>query len=349
MSTQIAIGIDFGGTSVKPGVVSGSKIITRSEPIPTRKHDSADGLLAAVFRDVAILRKQHPEVCALGAGLPGIIDGLNGRVRELSNVPGWHDVPLAALLREKTKLPSIIENDANAMAYAEWRFGAGRNRLNVICMTLGTGVGGGLILDGKLFRGSQLGAGEIGQMIMEPHGVPGHYGNFGALEKYVGNRQIAERAQKVYTAAGIARTPEELTPLSSGPAFATPPPITIRSGFSNQAMLVSMMPISNPISPHSFAASSSPLSAAFSRKVFEPIKRTIRERTSGVYHEHLEVVPAELGNDGGIIGSAALAVDAAKTFIDLTPGTATFFVTFGKKSAFSRLKRQKLACHRALA
>lgn len=92
---------------------------------------------------------------------------------------------MAALLSEKTGLLSIIENDANAMAYAEWRFGAGRDRLNVICMTLGTGLGGGLILDGKLFRGSQLGAGEIGQMIIEPHGAPGHYGNFGALEKYV--------------------------------------------------------------------------------------------------------------------------------------------------------------------
>jgi glucokinase len=107
MSTKIAIWIDFGGTSVKPGVVSGSKIIARSEPIPTRKHDSADGLLAAVFRDVrdvAILRKQHPEVCALGAGLPGIIDGLNGRVRELSNMPGWRDVPLAALLSEEDRI-----------------------------------------------------------------------------------------------------------------------------------------------------------------------------------------------------------------------------------------------------
>jgi glucokinase len=76
--TKIAIGIDFGGTSVKPGVVSGSKIIPRSKPIQIEKHDTADGLL----RDVAILRKRHPEVCALGAGLPGIIDGMNGRVRE---------------------------------------------------------------------------------------------------------------------------------------------------------------------------------------------------------------------------------------------------------------------------
>jgi glucokinase len=311
MSTRIAIGIDFGGTSVKPGVVSGREVIARSKPILTREHDSAEGLLAAVFQDVAILRKQYPEICALGAGLPGIIDGLNGRVRELSNVPGWRDVPLAALLRDKTGLPSIIENDANAMAYAEWRFGAGRDRPNVICMTLGTGVGGGLILDGKLFRGSQLGAGEIGQMILEPHGVPGHYGNFGALEKYVGNRQIAERAQKVYAAAGIVRSADDLTPLFLEEAALGGDEIAAQLwediGFEIGIMLTNIAWLLNPdrIVIGGGVAKAGPL-------VFEPIKRTIRDRTSEVFHEHLEVVPAELGNDGGIIGSATLALAAAE-------------------------------------
>jgi glucokinase len=311
MSAKIAIGIDFGGTSVKPGVVSGMEIIARSKPILTREYDSADGLMAAVLQDVAILRKQHPWVCAVGAGLPGIIDGRNGRVRELSNVPGWRDVPLAALLRDKTGLPSIIENDANAMAYAEWRFGAGRDRPNVICMTLGTGVGGGMILDGKLFRGSQLGAGEIGQMIIEPHGVPGRYGNFGALEKYVGNRQITERAQKVYAAAGIARSAEDLTPLFLEKAALGGDEIAAQLwediGFEIGLMLTNIVWLLNPdrIVIGGGVAKAGPL-------IFEPIKRTIRERTSEVFHEHLEVVPAELGNDGGIIGSAALAVAAGE-------------------------------------
>jgi glucokinase len=307
MRTEIAIGIDFGGTSVKPGVVSGSRIIARAEPIPTRQYESAESLLAAVFQQIAVLRDRHPEVCALGAGLPGIIDGLNGRVRELSNVPGWQDIPLAALLRERTGLPSIIENDANAMAYAEWRFGAGRDRPNVICMTLGTGVGGGLILDGKLFRGSQLGAGEIGQMIIEPKGLPGRYGNFGALEKYVGNRQIAGRAQEAYAAAGISRALEELTPLLLEKAALTGDQIAAQLwneiGFEIGIMLTNIVWLLNPdrIVIGGGVAKAGPL-------LFEPIKRTIRERTSGVFHEHLEVVPAELGNDGGIIGSAALAV-----------------------------------------
>jgi glucokinase len=310
MSTRLAIGIDFGGTSVKPGVVRGKEIIARAHPIPTRTHQSADSLLAAVFRDIAVLREQHPEIRALGAGLPGLIDGVNGRVRELSNVPGWLDVPLAALLRERTGLPSIIENDANAMAYAEWKFGAGRDRANVVCLTLGTGVGGGLILDGKLFRGSQLGAGEIGQMILEPRGVPGHYGNFGALEKYVGNREIIERATKLYAAADLTLATDEITPLSLEKAAMNGDRIAVKLweeiGFEIGVMLSNIAWLLNPdrFVIGGGVAKAGPL-------VFEPIKRTIRERTAPVYHEHLEVVPADLGNDAGIIGSAALALDAA--------------------------------------
>jgi glucokinase len=310
MKAPLAIGIDFGGTSVKPGVVRGKEIVARAQPIPTRTHQSADSLLAAVFREVATLREQHPDVAALGAGLPGLIDSAKGQVRELSNVPGWHNVSLAALLREKTGLPSIIENDANAMAYAEWKFGAGRDVPNVICMTLGTGVGGGLILDGKLFRGSQLGAGEIGQMILEPHGVPGHYGNFGALEKYVGNREIIERAAKLYAAAGAAHEGKEMTPLSLEKAAKKGDQIAAglweEIGFEIGVMLTNIVWLLNPdrIVIGGGVAKAGPL-------LFEPIKRAIRERTAAVYHERLAVVPAELGNDAGIIGSATLALEAA--------------------------------------
>jgi glucokinase len=151
--------------------------------------------------------------------------------------------------------------------------------------------------EGKLFRGSQLGAGEIGQMIIEPHGVPGRYGNFGALEKYVGNRQIGDRAQKAYTAAGIARLPEELAPLFLEKTALSGDEIAVKLwediGFEIGIMLTNIAWLLNPdrIVIGGGVAKAGPL-------VFEPIKRTIRERTSGVYHEHLEVVPAELGRSG---------------------------------------------------
>ena len=141
--------------------------------------------------------------------------------------------------------------------------------------------------------------------------MPGHYGNFGALEKYVGNQQIGERAQRAYSAAGIARTPEELTPLFLEKAALSGDEIASKLweniGFEIGIMLTNIAWLLNPdrIVIGGGVAKAGAL-------VFEPIKRTIRERTSAVYHEHLEVIPAELGNDGGIIGSAALALDAAE-------------------------------------
>src|SRR5689334_24446374 len=191
-----AIGIDFGGTTVKFGVVQGGQIIARQPALVTRDYADHELLLKAIRQKINDLREQNPEIVAVGAGLPGMIDCINGRVYQLSNVPGWEDVPLTALLEEWTGLPATIDNDANAMAYAEWLYGAGHEAVNVVCVTLGTGVGGGLILDRKLYRGSQLGAGEIGQMMIDPNGPKGQYGNDGALEKYVGHFQITERSEE---------------------------------------------------------------------------------------------------------------------------------------------------------
>lgn len=306
--TRKAIGIDFGGTSVKPGVVAGGKIIEFAERIPTRSHSGAEPLLAAVARAVEDLRAKHPEVCALGAGLPGMIDSVKGRVHELSNVPGWLDVGLTELLEERTGLPVAIDNDANAATYAEFLYGAGLGGLNVIMVTLGTGVGGGLILDGKLYRGSQLGAGEIGQMTLDPSGVPGHYGNFGALEKYVGNRQIAERAQVLYEEAGLTRSEEDCSPIALEKAADRGDPVARKVwaevGFHLGITLCDIVWLLNP--------DRIVIGGGVARAgeyVFGPIRQAIEERTMKIFHEDIEIVPAALGNDAGIIGSAALALD----------------------------------------
>ncbi len=305
-----AIGIDFGGTTVKPGVVAEGRVIEFAPRIPTLDYIGAEALLAAIVRSIEELRARHPEVCALGAGLPGMVDSVNGRVFELSNVPGWKDVALTALLEERTGLPVAIDNDANAMTYAEWLYGAGRDARNVVCVTLGTGVGGGLILDGKLYRGSQLGAGEIGQMTIDPHGVPGHYGNFGALEKYVGNVQIGERAQALYGEAGLTKSDAECTPLAlqyaadAGDEIARQ--VWAEVGCHIAIILCDIVWLLNP---DRIVIGGGVAKAG--EYVFGPIRRTIEERTMKIFHEQLQILPAALGNDGGIIGSAALALDRA--------------------------------------
>ena len=307
---QTAIGIDFGGTTVKFGVAAEGKIVARATPLRTQDFTGQKPLLAAIRATIEELLKRHPGVSAIGAGLPGLIDGINGRVHQLSNVPGWEDVALSALLKEWSGRPAAIDNDANAMAYAEWLFGAGREGVNVVCVTLGTGVGGGLILDRRLYRGSHLGAGEIGQMTIDPKGVPGHYGNFGALEKYVGNRQIAQRAEALYREAGLTKTWEECSPLALENAARAGDTIAEKVweevGFAIGITLCDIVWLLNP--------DRIVIGGGVGRAgeyLFGPIRRVIEERTMKIFHVGLTIVPAQLGNDGGMIGAAALALDKA--------------------------------------
>jgi glucokinase len=307
---KTAIGIDFGGTTVKSAVISNGTIAARAKPLQTQDFAGPAALLPAIRATIDELREEYPEVSAIGAGVPGIVDSINGRVYQLSNVAGWEDVALTALLEEWTGLPAAIDNDANAMAYAEWLFGAGRDGMNVVCLTLGTGVGGGVVLGGRLYRGSRLGAGEIGQMTIDSHGVPGRYGNFGALEKYVGNLQIAQRAELLYRAAGLTKTLEECSPhalefsAKAGDMIALQ--VWEEVGFAVGIALCDIVWLLNP--------DRIVIGGGVGRAgeyVFGPIRRVLAERTMKIYHESLTIVPAMLGNDGGMIGSAALALDAA--------------------------------------
>jgi glucokinase len=305
-----AIGIDFGGTTIKSGLVCGGEIVRRGEVIDTQQCSGPDALLDALVAVVRGLRGD--EAAAVGIGLPGLVDSVNGYVHELTNVPGWCDVPLRMKLRERSGLPVAIENDANAMAWGEWRYGAARNGRHVVCVTLGTGVGGALILDGRLYRGAQLGAGEIGHMSIDLHGRPGPYGNDGGLEEYVGNQQIAERAQALYRDGKIEKTLDECTPFRLSEAARAGDAIARRVweevGLEIGAALASVVWILNPdtIVIGGGVAKAGDL-------VFAPVRRAIEARTSRVFHEHLRLVPAELGNDAGIIGSAALALEAVET------------------------------------
>jgi glucokinase len=305
-----AIGIDFGGTSIKSGLVADGIITHRGTPIDTRSHPGADALVDSIVSVIDELRGEEPSVLAVGVGAPGLVDSVNGIVHELTNVPGWESVALRGLLEQRTGLPVILENDANAMAYGEWKYGAAKNGNHVVCITLGTGVGGALILDGRLYRGAQLGAGEIGHMSIDFSGPPGNHDNPGDLEVYVGNRQIGERAAERYRAAGQPKPVEECTPYQLGRAAASGDPVAAQLwddlGSELGTALASVVWLLNPDTIVIGGGV-----AAAGELIFDPVRRAIRRRTQKVIHENLRIVPAALGNDAGIIGNAALALEAA--------------------------------------
>ena len=278
-----AIGIDFGGTTIKSGLVLDGNIVARGRVIDTQSCGDADAIISALVEVVDTLRATAPAV-GIGIGLPGIVDSVNGIVHELTNVAGWIDTPLRDIIQQRTGLATTIENDANAMAYGEWKYGAAVGAQHCVCITLGTGVGGALILNGQLYRGAQLGAGEVGHLSIDYQGLRGPYGNLGCLEEYVGNSQIAARAAQLYQSAGIEKTAAECSPLELDRAARagdkTAQGLWNALGVELGAALSSVVWVLNPdtIVIGGGVAKAGDL-------LFEPIRQTIRERTIEVFYE----------------------------------------------------------------
>lgn len=308
--TVTAVGVDFGGTSIKLGVCHGADLLEVDEPIPTQGHATPTALIRIIADRVEALRKKHPAIAAVGVGVPGLVQFDRGFIHVLTNVPGWNEVPLKDILQEMTGLPCVVENDANAMAYAEWRYGAGQGKDNVVALTLGTGVGGGLILNGEMHRGSRFSAGEIGQMSIDYRGVSGAYGNLGALEKYMGNVQIAEHAVRAYANAGISKDIDSCTPKLIAEAANAGDPVAKQIWLDIAEWLgTALSSIAWLLNPDVFVIGGGVSLAG--PLVFDPLEAKMRSMLSSVVWDGLSIVPAKFQNEAGIIGNAALAGDLA--------------------------------------
>jgi glucokinase len=304
-----SVGIDFGGTSVKLGVCRDGELLVLDTPIITADFNGPAALITEMAARVAKLREQFPEIAAIGVGVPGLVDFEHGFVHILTNVPGWKHVPLKAILSEKTGLPVVVENDANAMAYAEFRYGAARGLNNIVALTMGTGIGGGLILNGQMYRGSGCAAGEIGQMSIHLDGKSGHYGNLGALEKYTGNREIAEHAVQRYAEAHVTKTLEECTPKKIADAAKAGDDIARQIWQEIADWLgTALSSIAWLLNPDAFVIGGGVAQAG--DLIFDPLKRKVQSMLSTVVWERLQILPAKYSNEAGIIGNAALAADA---------------------------------------
>lgn len=309
MDMAATLGIDFGGTSVKVAAVRGGKLLGEVERIVTSDCDSADAMVTELAVSIAAWRDRFPELKAVGVGVPGAVDVDTGVTYNLTNVPGWRDYPLRDKLSGLCGLPVMIDNDANCMAFAEFAHGAARGARNAVAVTLGTGVGGGLILDGKVYRGSDFAAGEIGQMSIAHDGVEGPYGNDGALERYIGHRQISDIAADLFSAAGREFSAEDCAPHSlaesayAGDEIARQ--VWHRVGEHLGTALGAVIYLLNPDTLVIGGGV-----AAAGEILFDPLKEKLQQVLSVEFYERLNIKHAELGNDAGIIGSAALAMEA---------------------------------------
>ena len=306
-----ALGIDFGGTSVKFGVVHGRQVIDSAPAIATDDYTEPAPLIDTIVRVIEDLRTRHPSISAIGAGVPGFVDFRTGTIHNLTNVSGWTKIPLREILYQRVRLPVTVENDANCMAYAEWKQGAGKGMQHLLCLTLGTGVGGGIITHGHMLRGAQSLAGEAGQTSIDYQGRRGAYGNLGALEDYIGNNEIAADAREYYLFKGTERSIKDCTPAAlskaahEGDTIATEIWEGIAAKLATTAVNACWI-----LNPEAIIIGGGVAKAG--ALLFTPLKEKIINQLSPAFSENLQILPATFSNDAGIIGAASLSLEEAE-------------------------------------
>lgn len=195
------VGIDLGGTKIGAGLVNvhGEVLATDYQPTNTAEGQEAvtKRMVEAVGRVLDGAGLAAGDVSGIGIGAPGPLDIPRGVLTRPPNLPGWVNVPLRQIIQDRTGLPTYIENDANAAAIGEYLYGAGQGTRNMVYVTVSTGIGGGLILNGQIYHGTSGGAGEIGHMVVLPKGPHCGCGNRGCLEALASGTAIAREGQEV--------------------------------------------------------------------------------------------------------------------------------------------------------
>lgn len=198
MKDTFTIGIDLGGTNLKGGVVDSSGRVVVRQNIRLGSDKSVDKIITYITELIKrFLKSTYQPIAAVGCGVPGIVDMSSGIVHHSPNLPDWDNVPVRDQIAARIGLPAILDNDANMWAAGEICFGAGKGCRNMVLLTLGSGIGGGLVLNGDVFRGDEGFAGEVGHIVIDPDGPFCNCGGRGCWEHYAASRAFATHALKL--------------------------------------------------------------------------------------------------------------------------------------------------------
>lgn len=199
----VVVGADLGGTHLRAALVTESGEVSARHDAPTPKSATPEEMIALLVTILGdVVRASATPPLAVCVGTPGLINADQGKVILAPNIPGFRNLVLTEPLASALALPVFIENDASAAALGEFRYGAGRGARNLLHGTLGTGIGGGIVIEGRLYRGSRGLAGEIGHVILDPAGPRCNCGSRGCLEALVSGVAFAARARKLLAAGG---------------------------------------------------------------------------------------------------------------------------------------------------
>jgi glucokinase len=313
-------GIDLGGTKILSLVVSRTGSVLAEDIRPTL---AAEGQQAVIARMVASLREglskagvDGRQLLAIGVSAPGPVDDARGVVTSPPNLPGWHDVPLASIIAKKFGVPCVLDNDANAAAFAEHRWGAGKGSRHMLFLTVSTGVGGGIISDGALYRGASGAAGEMGHMTIRENGRLCPCGRRGCLEAYTCGVAIAEQGQRI-----AARDPGSLL---GRRAAAEPLSAAIIHEIANEGDEAARRLIAN--AGRHLGTGLASLINIFDPELIVlggsltkmgdlylgPARATVQRECLAQARRDVRIVVGELGDRSAAIGAAALALETAQ-------------------------------------
>lgn len=318
------VGVDLGGTKIIAGVVDREGRILAKASRPTEAEKGGEQVMRKIIEltrevvDEAGLNLSQIE--AIGVGTPGCIDFKRGVVASfVSNIPGWQGMEIGKRLKEATGRPSFADNDVNVMALGEAIFGAAKGARGAICVAIGTGIGGGIVIEGRIFRGASFFAGEIGHMSVNAQGRRCGCGAYGCVEAYSSGPAMERRAEEGIERGIKTKIPEVAKELGEPKVTAKAIFEAARRGdafaleviYEAMAMLGALLGgVINLLNPDKVVIGGG---VARDADVFLPIlEREIRRWALSASFKACQVVVSKLGEEAGIIGAAALAMQEIK-------------------------------------
>ncbi|MCF2531244.1 ROK family glucokinase [Yinghuangia soli] len=308
----LTIGVDIGGTKILAGVVDAAGVVLDRVKVPTPGEPDA---VAEAIGDAVRHLCQDREVEAVGLGAAGFIAADRATVMFSANVSAWVDEPLRDRIQALTGLPVVVENDANAAAWAEVRFGAGVGHDDVVCLTVGTGIGGAIVQDGRLVRGRHGIAGEPGHMRVVPDGLPCGCGNYGCWEQYASGNALTRFARE--RAAGEPHAAEKLLAFGDGtPEGIRGPHVTQAARLGDPVALAAftdigewlgqgMADLAALLDPSAFVLGGGVSEAG--DLLLQPTLAAYQRVLTRGHRPGAEVLVAKLGPEAGLVGAADLA------------------------------------------
>jgi glucokinase len=314
---MLAIGIDLGGTSIKGALVHREKGLVEQLAIDTEAGKGLEHTLGRIAEAVRLVagKAGGAKIEGVGIGAPGVISFDRKSVSNPPNLKGWSRVQLASEITERTGYPALLENDANLMALGSARFGEGRNYQSFIMLTLGTGVGGGIIFNNKLFRGTTGGAAELGHVMIDYNGPESNSVTRGGIEAYLGQRFLSRHAALV-----LEKHPGNELYKKFGGNFETLEPVHLSDAARNGNELANSIlawageklgyAIVNYI--HILDIRTIILSGGVARAgnlLIEPARKAALSRLMAPFHSGFDIIYENIGNEAALLGAASLAFD----------------------------------------